>query len=157
MGLLPDTWNCGLRMRLECRPPLTSKETASYRFRHVSRHVRHASAVMHVKIAEPRWRGKRSRHSRWPQFYVSGKRPVLSLLYIFVSRYILDASTCHGPINRGLKWTVRNDPPRRITSWYKAGRNLYRLPLPLSAEKYLRTIQMLRLCVNYIFDFRCVM
>ena len=34
---------------------------------------------MHVGIANPRWRGKRSRHSRRmhnPQFYVSGKRPM---------------------------------------------------------------------------------
>ena len=35
-----------------------------------------ARAVMHVGIANPQWRGKRSRHSRRmhnPQFYVSGK------------------------------------------------------------------------------------
>ena len=41
--------------------------------------VRDARAVMHVEIAYPRWRGKRSRHSRRmlkPQFYVSGKRPM---------------------------------------------------------------------------------
>ena len=47
---------------------------------HASRHVRHARAVMHVRIANPRWRGKRSRHSRRmrnPQFYVSGTRPML--------------------------------------------------------------------------------
>ena len=34
---------------------------------------------MHVGIANLRWRGKRSRHSRRmcnPQFYVSGKRPI---------------------------------------------------------------------------------
>ena len=41
-------------------PPLTSKETTRLRSRHVSRLVRHASAVMHVGIANPRWRGKRS-------------------------------------------------------------------------------------------------
>ena len=38
-----------------------------------------ARAVMHVGIANPRWRGKRSRHSwcmRNPKFYVSGKRPM---------------------------------------------------------------------------------
>ena len=36
-------------MRRECRdvfPPPTSKETANYRSRHSSRHVRHARAVM---------------------------------------------------------------------------------------------------------------
>ena len=37
------------------------------------------SAVMHVGMANLRWRGKRSRHSprmRNPQFYVSDKRPM---------------------------------------------------------------------------------
>ena len=49
--------------------PLTSKVTTW---------LRHTRAVMHVGIANPRWRGKRSRHSRRmhnPQFYVSGNRP----------------------------------------------------------------------------------
>ena len=68
MGLLPDTHNCGLRMRRECRerflPPPTSKETARKWSWHASRHVRDARAVMHVGIAYQRWRGKRSRHSR---------------------------------------------------------------------------------------------
>ena len=57
----------------------SSKETASYRSRHASRHVRHARVVMHVGIANPRWRGKRTRHCRRmrnPQFYVSGKIPM---------------------------------------------------------------------------------
>ena len=60
------------------RPP-TSKETASYRSRHASRHVRDARAVMHVGIAYLRWRGKRSRHSRHMRtrnFCVSGKKPM---------------------------------------------------------------------------------
>ena len=60
-------------------PPPTSKETASQRSRHASRHVRPARAVMHVRIADPRWRGRRSRHFRRmrnTQFYVSGKRPI---------------------------------------------------------------------------------
>ena len=59
--------------------PPTSKEIASYRSRHASRHVRDARAVMHVGIDNPRWRGKRSWHSwrmRKPQFCVSGKRPM---------------------------------------------------------------------------------
>ena len=46
MGFLPDTQDCGLRMRQECRivsPPPTSKETAS---------KRSGSAVMHVGIAK---------------------------------------------------------------------------------------------------------
>ena len=60
-------------------PATHFKEIASYRSRHASRHVRHARAVMHVGIDNPRWRGKRSRHSRRmrnPQFCVSGKRPM---------------------------------------------------------------------------------
>ena len=63
-------------------PPPTSKENASKRSQHASRHVRHARAVMHVGIANPRWRGKCSRHSRRmrnTQFYVSGKRPMVIL------------------------------------------------------------------------------
>ena len=39
---------------------------------------------MYVGIAKPRWRGKRSRHSRHmrnPQIYVSGKRPMGCLLW----------------------------------------------------------------------------
>ena len=60
-------------------PPPTSKETASKRSRHASRHVRYARAMLHVGIAYPRGRGKRSRHSRCmrnPQFYASVKRPI---------------------------------------------------------------------------------
>ena len=58
----------------------TSKEAISWRSRHASRHVRDARVVMHVGITNPRWRGKRSRHSRRmcnPQFYVSDKRLML--------------------------------------------------------------------------------
>ena len=61
-------------------PSPTSKETAYERSRRASRHVRHARAMMGVKIAHPRWRGKSSQYSRGmrnPQFYVSGKRPIL--------------------------------------------------------------------------------
>ena len=57
-------------------PPPTPRETANKQPRHASRHVRDACAVMHVGIATRRWREKRSRRMRNPQFYVSGKRPV---------------------------------------------------------------------------------
>ena len=78
MDLLPDRQTCGLRgMPGTFSPPPTWKETSQWP-RHASRHhVRHARAVMHSGIANPRWRGKRSRLSRLmlnPQFYVSGKR-----------------------------------------------------------------------------------
>ena len=51
-------------LRVAYAPGMTLKETASSRSRHASRHVRHARAVTHVGIANPHWRGKRSRHSR---------------------------------------------------------------------------------------------
>ena len=84
IGLLPDAWNCGLRKHRECRERffhhrLQRKETAGYRSRHALRHVCHARALMHVGIANPQGREKRSRHSRRmhsPQFYVSDKRPI---------------------------------------------------------------------------------
>ena len=66
-------------------PPLTTKETASWRSR----------AVMHVGIANSQWRGKRSRHSRSmrnPQFYVSGKRPILWNCHCDISRISLGIS-----------------------------------------------------------------
>ena len=60
--------------------PATDYERNSYlAIPHASRHVRNARAVMHVGIAHPRRRGKRSRHSRrihTPQFCVSDKRPM---------------------------------------------------------------------------------
>ena len=65
-------------------PPITT-ETACSRSRHAKRHVRHARAMMHVGIANPRWRGKRSRHSQRmpnPQFYVTGERPIEASLYV---------------------------------------------------------------------------
>ena len=60
-------------------PTPTPKETGWLRSQHGSRHVHYVRAVMHVGIANPRWRGKRSRHSRCmrnPQVYVIGKRPM---------------------------------------------------------------------------------
>ena len=62
-------------------PTPTSKETTIKRSRHASRHVRPARAVMHVGIANPR--GKHFRHSQRmhnPQFYVSGKMPMETIL-----------------------------------------------------------------------------
>ena len=81
MGLLPDTLNRGLRMRRECwerflRRQLQRKPLVSDPGMH------HARSVMHIGVANTWWRGKRSRHSRRirnPQFYVSGKRPIVWL------------------------------------------------------------------------------
>ena len=71
-------------------PPPTSKETASKRSRHASRHMPDACAVMHVGIANPPWRGKRSQYSRRmrnPQFHVSGKRPMQQPAHAFCRVY----------------------------------------------------------------------
>ena len=69
---------------------LTSKETTSYRPWYASPHMRRARALMHVGIANPRWRGKRSRYSqcmRNPQFYAFGKRPM---------GWLSGNTNCHG-------------------------------------------------------------
>ena len=89
MGLLPDTQNCGLRIRRECREcfPATDFKGNYY--------LRHARAVMHVGIANPRWRAKRSRHyrrMRKPQFYISGKRPKVIALKNIIGPSFCDDS-----------------------------------------------------------------
>ena len=63
-------------------PPTTSNETARLRSLHASWHIRDARAVMHVGIANPRLRYKRSWHSRRmrnPQISVSGKTPMANM------------------------------------------------------------------------------
>ena len=82
------------------------KEAASWRSRHASRHVRDARVVMHVGITNLQWRGKRSRHSqrmRNQQFYVSGKRPIVTYLYWSAAEYWTEflSSVWHPVIN----WT----------------------------------------------------
>ena len=70
----------------------TSKETANQRPRHAPWHVRHARVVMHVGIANARWRGKLSRHSRRmrnPQFYVSYKKPIAGMFILRWAQYFL--------------------------------------------------------------------
>ena len=90
MDLLPNMKDCGFRMRRECRERfprhrLQRKPLISDPCMH------HARAAMHVGIANPLWRGKRSPHSRCmrnPQFYISGKRPMLSCvsrIYVHVA------------------------------------------------------------------------
>ena len=80
MGLLPDTQKCGLRKRRECREPFPGHRLQ--REPPVSdpgMHPGTCAAVMHVGDAHPRWRGKRSRHSRPKRnpYYISGKRPIV--------------------------------------------------------------------------------
>ena len=76
MGLLPDTQNCGLRMRQVCQERFPRYQ--------LQRKPLVSDPVMHVGIAYLRWRGKRSRHSlcmRNTQFCVHGKRPITGPVY----------------------------------------------------------------------------
>ena len=87
MDILPDTYNCGLRMPGTFSPPPRVSDPDMY----------HGTCVTHVPWCLPasltsaltsgylwsRWRGKRSLHSRCtgnPQFNVSGKRPMEIML-----------------------------------------------------------------------------
>ena len=86
-------------MRRECRerfsPPRVSNPD-----------MHHGSCVTHVPWCMPewltgsflwsRWRGKRSRHSRRmhnPQFYVSGKRPMMGRLWCNVAFSLMNRTT----------------------------------------------------------------
>ena len=81
-------------------PPSTSKENASQRSRHASRHVRPARAVMHFGIAK---RGQLFRHSRRMrnlQFYVSCRGPLkkpddVLLACVDVSIMVIDETIKH--------------------------------------------------------------
>ena len=83
MGLLPDTWNNGLRMRRECRERFPPPPRVSDPDIHHGTCVTHVPWCMSGSLASSffwsRGRGKRSRHSRRmrnPQFSVSGKRSI---------------------------------------------------------------------------------
>ena len=95
VGLLPDTQHCGLSMRRECRERsprhwLQRKPLISDHGMHHG--TCHAYAAMHVGIANPRWRGKCSRHSRCmrnPQCYVSDKSPIEGVTKCTITRDLL--------------------------------------------------------------------
>ena len=83
--------------------PVTDyKANRWWRSRHASRHVRPTRAVMHAGIANPRWRGKRSRkfrRMRNPQFYVSCKRPMPVGIAVYNGiSYHLEAQTRWPPV-----------------------------------------------------------
>ena len=76
MGLFPETSNCGLCMHLEF-----CERFPRHRYQRKPLVSDNARAVMHVGMANPQWRGKRSRHSRRmrnPQFNVSGKGSIVA-------------------------------------------------------------------------------
>ena len=66
---------------------------------------------MHFGIANPRWRGKRSRHSRRmrnPQFYISGKRPMGNwVTATVIICTMLQDLTCIKPVACEYKYTKR--------------------------------------------------
>ena len=81
-------------------PTTDFKETADERSRHASRHVRDARAVVHVGIANPRYRGNSFRHSRRmrnPQFYVSGKSPTVLFSLYTANTHIVWKRICLPP------------------------------------------------------------
>ena len=98
-----QTRNCELRVRREWRERfpchwLQRNRLVSDPARHASRHVRHPRAVMHIGIANPRWLGKRSRHSRCmrnPQFtYLVGGPCLLSVTPIHCQLWMTFYEKC---------------------------------------------------------------
>ena len=92
MGFLPGTLNFGLRMRRECRERFTHHRGLAIPTcitARAWRTCRYMPGSLIRRFLWNRWRGKRSRHPRHmrnPQFYVSGKRPILcSALMWFIS------------------------------------------------------------------------
>ena len=83
-GLLPDTINCGLRMRRDYRERFSHHRGLSDPDMHHSTCVRHAPWCMSGSLTSGflwrRWRGNRSRYSRCMrnrQFYVSGRKAMM--------------------------------------------------------------------------------
>ena len=83
----------GSRMHRECpeRFPVTDFEGSRYlAILACITALLNARAVINVGIGNPRWRGKRSRHSQRmfnPQFYVFDKRPMFTpSSYVILSR-----------------------------------------------------------------------
>ena len=96
--------------------PPTSKETAIWRSWHALRHVLHTRAVMHAGISNRYCREKRSQHLRCmrnPQFYASGKRPVVWNWHHFVSIAILHQPHPSDDINSSWlrQWLVAHAAP----------------------------------------------
>ena len=99
MGLLPNTLNCGLHMRRECRKQFS---TFSLPSRVSDPDIHHGTCVAHLPWCMPgsltsgllwsRWRGKRYMHSRRtrnPQFCASGKRPIANMDLLWMSQFWL--------------------------------------------------------------------
>ena len=95
IDLLPDTQNCGLRMRRECRERfprhrLQRKLLASDPDMHHGTCVTHVPWCMSGSLTLGGG-GKRSRHSRRmrnPLFHVSGKRPIAIIKCCFLLKWV---------------------------------------------------------------------
>ena len=113
---------------------------------------------MHVGIAKPRWRGKRSRHSRRmrnPQFYVSGKRPIYDMAkrrkcnipkgFPFTFTYIFWQRCLHD-----LKWVSQLyfQLVEQFRQWNASKGTCRRIMLltqfPLSADSHYNTTTMIK-------------
>ena len=70
--------------------PPTLKENAIQRYRHASRHVRDARAVMHVGIANPRWKAK--------TFLTFGGHAQPTILRIWQEAHMMLSLTQRGPV-----------------------------------------------------------
>ena len=125
MDLLPDTKNCALCMRRECRKRFHHHRGLAIPkciTAHASRTCRDACWDRSLAVF---WRGKHSRHSlcmRNPQFNVSGKRsmllPVASYtcmeptLYIMISlrqlRFIASCLSCYDNHSIRINWAYLN-------------------------------------------------
>ena len=105
MGLLPDTQNCGLRMRRECWERFPPPQWFSNPDMH------HGTCVTHVPWCMPglltsgflwsRCQGKRSRRMRNPRFCVSGKRSIGLWTHLYPG---------------ALRWTYLQEPPSQWCS-----------------------------------------
>ena len=85
MGLLPDTQNCGLRMRRECQERFPRHGRLAIPACITARTWRTCRDACRGRLNGgflwSRWRGKRTRHSRRnPQFCVSGERHIVVYL-----------------------------------------------------------------------------
>ena len=86
MGLLPDTQNRGLRMRRECRERFP-RHRVQRKLLVSDPGMHHGTCVTHVpwcmsgslNCGSDGKRSQDSRRTRNSQFYVSGKRPMMSL------------------------------------------------------------------------------
>ena len=112
-GSLARYVNCVLRMHRECRERFSSPPGATDPDMHHGKCVTHVPWCMPGSLTSSflwnlRWWGKRSRHSqcmRNPQFYVSGKRPML-MRHTHQSPWTLSV-LCYQPVNISVCSSVR--------------------------------------------------